>query len=193
MFLTVPLTVILSFFGFRTRRLGSKVILFLLDLVDSVLTSVGFKDRFLTQNKSVVNREIVLEDWDAVKNGLHNSNTTLIDFDGRLYMSHQARPFHSVMPGVEGDFRRTGVVSISTWEKEGFLVLSVEDRGAGIPARDIDRVFEPFFSTDKSGTRSSFELNIMENAVKDILSGRIEVQSVIGKTTRFMVFIPAKT
>ena len=93
-FLTVPAAVLLGWFGFRSRRIWLKVPLLLLAVVHVLLATVSFKDRFLTRNHSDVDRTIVLEDWDGVNDGLHNSNTDLIDFDGSLFLIHQASPFH---------------------------------------------------------------------------------------------------
>lgn len=41
-----------------------------------------------------VDREVVLEVWDAVADGMHNSNTDLTFFDGWFYLCHQTSPYH---------------------------------------------------------------------------------------------------
>lgn len=41
-----------------------------------------------------VNRDVVLETWDAVADGAHNPNTDLTFFDGWFYLCHQTSPYH---------------------------------------------------------------------------------------------------
>src|SRR5262245_54217735 len=42
-----------------------------------------------------VNRDVVLETWDGIADGRHNSNTDLTFFDGWLYLAHQSSPHHT--------------------------------------------------------------------------------------------------
>jgi hypothetical protein len=41
-----------------------------------------------------VDRRVVIETWDAVADGTHNSNTDLTFFDGWFYLCHQTSPYH---------------------------------------------------------------------------------------------------
>ena len=44
-----------------------------------------------------------------------------------------------------------GLVTISMVEKEGFIELSVADKGEGISQENQQKIFEPYFSTKRSG------------------------------------------
>jgi hypothetical protein len=44
--------------------------------------------------KPQVNRQVVLETWDAVSDGTHNSNTDLTFWNGQFYLCHQTSPYH---------------------------------------------------------------------------------------------------
>lgn len=72
------------------------------------------------------------------------------------------------------------------------VCVTVADNGCGIPAEDIQRVFEPFFSTrgDQGGT--GLGLSITYGLVKEI-DGDIHVDSTVGKGTRFSVLLPMQT
>ncbi len=72
------------------------------------------------------------------------------------------------------------------------VCVTVADNGCGIPAEDIQRVFEPFFSTrgDQGGT--GLGLSITYGLVKEI-GGDIKVDSTVGKGTRFSVLLPMQT
>jgi signal transduction histidine kinase len=77
-------------------------------------------------------------------------------------------------------------------QDENVVCVTIADNGCGIPAEDIQRVFEPFFSTrgDQGGT--GLGLSITYGLVKEI-GGDIQVDSTVGKGTRFSVLLPMQT
>lgn len=93
-YLALPVGLVLLYFGFRIKKIWKKVLLIILAAVHIFPGLIIDKDVFFSRNHSQVDRAIVLEDWDAVSDGLHNSNTDLIDYKGELYLIHQASPFH---------------------------------------------------------------------------------------------------
>jgi hypothetical protein len=48
----------------------------------------------LRRNEAEVSSTIVLDSWDAVADGMHNSNTDLIFWKGAYYLIHAAAPYH---------------------------------------------------------------------------------------------------
>ena len=88
---------------------------------------------------------------------------------------------------------QSGTVAIRALTRGNRLVLTVEDWGRGIPAQDLKRIMEPFYSTDKFSLRSGLGLNIVENAVNEILGGSMSVSSTVGGSTRFVVSIPNRS
>ena len=67
--------------------------------------------------------------------------------------------------------------------------LSVRDFGRGIPAEDLDRIFEPFFSTKEGGT--GIGLALVQRIVEEH-GGGIEVFSSLGEGTRFVIELPRR-
>jgi two-component system, NtrC family, sensor kinase len=65
--------------------------------------------------------------------------------------------------------------------------IDIVDTGPGIPAENLSRIFDPFFSTKKGGTGLglSVSYNILQNQ-----GGRIEVQSSEGQGTTFSLYLP---
>jgi signal transduction histidine kinase/CheY-like chemotaxis protein len=77
-------------------------------------------------------------------------------------------------------------------EKGNYVWISVKDTGSGIKEEDINKIFDPYFSTkDKqSGSGSGLGLYVTYGIIK-AHKGHIEVSSIINEGTTFDVFIPA--
>jgi signal transduction histidine kinase/CheY-like chemotaxis protein len=75
--------------------------------------------------------------------------------------------------------------------REGdYVVLSVSDTGEGIPARDMKRIFEPFYTKKVMGrSGTGLGLAVIWGTVKDHL-GYINVESQEGKGTIFTLYFP---
>ena len=67
------------------------------------------------------------------------------------------------------------------------IVLRVEDQGVGIPAEDLDHIFQPFRGTFSKGT--GLGLAIVHRIVTDY-EGTIEVSSAVGEGTTVAVRLP---
>ncbi len=70
-----------------------------------------------------------------------------------------------------------------------WTVIDVVDRGIGIPAENLHRIFEPFFSTKDVGSGTGLGLSTVFGIVKQF-NGFISVDSVVGQGTTFSVFLP---
>jgi signal transduction histidine kinase/ActR/RegA family two-component response regulator len=76
--------------------------------------------------------------------------------------------------------------------KDGsYVVLCVADTGIGIPAKDLERIFEPFYSKKKMGrSGTGLGMAVVLGSVKDH-NGYIDVESVEGKGTKFTLYFPS--
>ena len=68
------------------------------------------------------------------------------------------------------------------------MVLAVQDEGCGIPADDVDSIFQPFRSSFERGT--GLGLAIVHRVVTDY-RGTIQVSSEVGVGTIMSVRLPA--
>lgn len=66
---------------------------------------------------------------------------------------------------------------------------TITDDGCGIPEADLDRVFEPFFSTKTHKGGTGLGLSITSGLVQE-LGGKISVRSRISQGTSFMIQLP---
>jgi len=71
----------------------------------------------------------------------------------------------------------------------GFGTITVEDTGTGIAASDLPRIFDPFFTTKGVGEGTGLGLSVSYGIIQDH-GGAIEVDSVVGRGTRFIVLLP---
>ena len=82
-----------------------------------------------------------------------------------------------------------GQVTITMEEKGGEAVLSVQDAGDGIQEENLEKIFEPFFSTKSTGDGTGLGLFVAREIV-DRLGGKIEVESQVGRGASFRVRLP---
>ena len=73
---------------------------------------------------------------------------------------------------------------------ESLVKVEIEDNGPGIPKRDINKIFSPFYSKKENGT--GLGLAIAWKIVK-AHGGDISVKSTVGKGTKFTIVLPARS
>jgi signal transduction histidine kinase/CheY-like chemotaxis protein len=71
-----------------------------------------------------------------------------------------------------------------------FILLSVKDTGSGISAKDLPKIFEPFYSKKAMGSSGTgLGMMVIKGTVDDH-SGYIEVKSKVGNGTEFKLYFP---
>lgn len=94
----------------------------------------------------------------------------------------------NAVQSIEGD----GTISISTNQKNKFMVVVVTDTGCGISEEDIIRVTDPFYTTKDPGKGTGLGLSITQNIIEEH-NGSISFNSAMGVGTTVTVRLPIKS
>jgi signal transduction histidine kinase len=88
-----------------------------------------------------------------------------------------------------GHSREGGEVTVSTAARGGSIAIEVADEGDGIPAADLERMFEPGvrLTTDRPG--SGLGLAVVR-AIARAHGGEVEVESTPGQGSTFRLVLP---
>ena len=87
-----------------------------------------------------------------------------------------------------------GTVVASVSAKDGAVVLRVSDTGAGIPSKELSRVFERFYRVDRARSRETGGTGLGLAIVRHVAEnhgGTVTVESELGLGTTFEVRLPA--
>jgi signal transduction histidine kinase len=69
--------------------------------------------------------------------------------------------------------------------------ISVADNGNGIPAKMLDKIFQPFFTTKPTGQGTGLGLSLSYDIVK-AHGGDIRVDTKEGEGSEFVIVLPIK-
>ena len=74
-------------------------------------------------------------------------------------------------------------------KNEANVLVSVIDNGSGIQPNDLEKIFDPFFSTKTQSGGTGLGLSITCGLIEE-LGGSIDVKSKVGKGTTFYITLP---
>ena len=92
-------------------------------------------------------------------------------------------------------FTERGEVRVGLSVRSGTLEVSIADTGVGIPAENIEEVFEPFWQAEQTATRKTggtgLGLSVTRKLAR-LLGGDVTVASKVGVGTTFLLTLPMK-
>jgi signal transduction histidine kinase len=83
--------------------------------------------------------------------------------------------------------QKGGTLTISSYVQNHTVSISIQDTGAGISPENMERIFEPLFTTKPKGI--GLGLAVSKKLI-EANGGRVEVQSEMGVGTIFTVYLP---
>lgn len=93
------------------------------------------------------------------------------------------------LDSMTGEKRLTFSTSEVQEEESAWVLVSVRDNGIGIPKQDLEKVFEPFFSTKPVGKGTGLGLSLCFGII-EAHNGRLEIHSEPGQGTEVRILLP---
>jgi PAS domain S-box-containing protein len=98
--------------------------------------------------------------------------------------------FLNLLVNAAQSIEQQGEITVCTWCDETYVYVSIADTGCGIPPVNLNRIFEPFYTTKEIGKGTGLGLSISYDIVKKH-DGEILVESEVARGTTFTVKLPA--
>lgn len=87
----------------------------------------------------------------------------------------------------------TLTVSVRSNAESGFAEIAVRDTGKGIPAENLRKIFDPYFSTKTADAQGQGGTGLGLALAREVIEGhlgRIRVESTVGQGTTFTLKLP---
>lgn len=85
------------------------------------------------------------------------------------------------------------VIRLSTADRDGRVEVRIHDNGVGIAAENLDKIFNPFFTTKPPGDGTGLGLSICYDIVVRKHGGALRVESKEGEYAEFILSLPKKS
>ena len=110
---------------------------------------------------------------------------------GRVILNLINNAFYSVneRQKVEGKGYEPTVIT-STAKQNDKVEIKIKDNGGGIPQKNLDKIFQPFFTTKPTGQGTGLGLSLSYDIVK-AHGGKIKIETKEGEGSEFIIQLPA--
>lgn len=113
---------------------------------------------------------------------------------GKALLNLLNNAFYAVWQKGEGQWAASveykPMVVVSTSKNGNHIEIRIKDNGTGIPADVLPKIFQPFFTTKPTGEGTGLGLSLAYDIITKGHGGAIEVESVEGEGTTFVVRLP---
>jgi len=107
----------------------------------------------------------------------------------RVMLNLFTNAFHALKERAQKEKGFSPLITIITGNSEKHVHVIVRDNGIGIPQAIRDKIFQPFFTTKKSGEGTGLGLSISYDIIK-AHGGELKVDSKEGEYTEFTILFP---
>jgi len=149
---------------------------------DSVFSEVNIME-LVEEGINLVDREAVYKNIEIVREIAPDKNTIWSDPSQlrQVLINLLTNAIHATNVG--------GRITIRLEAMDETITLIVQDTGQGIPKENLNKIFEPFFSTKPPGEGTGLGLFVTRGIVEK-LGGTIEVTSKLGHGASFFITLP---
>jgi signal transduction histidine kinase len=97
--------------------------------------------------------------------------------------------FMNLVLNAQAAMERGGVLEVKGWINKGEIITQFIDSGCGIPPEQMNKIFDPFFSTKVNGTGLGL---FVSYGIIQSHNGIIEVDSKVNVGTTFTIRLPSE-
>ncbi|MCH4888424.1 PAS domain S-box protein [Acidaminobacter sp. JC074] len=120
---------------------------------------------------------------------VHSKEQIILNsYPGTFYQIITNLLMNSLKHGFDGLTR--GHIDIYLDQDDEAYHISYQDDGVGIEVEELDKIFEPFYTTKRHEGGTGLGLNIVNNLVIQKLKGKIVTESKVGQGVLFKITIP---
>jgi signal transduction histidine kinase len=110
---------------------------------------------------------------------------------GRVVLNLITNAFHAVREKkVQQPEGYSPTVTVITEKRGDKVVLIVRDNGNGVPAKILDKIFQPFFTTKPTGQGTGLGLSMSYDIITKGHDGDLQVKTVEGEGSDFIITLP---
>ncbi|MBR0138234.1 MAG: hypothetical protein IJM15_07475 [Erysipelotrichaceae bacterium] len=166
----------------------------MIDLVSDVIRLSRLDDDSLAVTKEIIDLdELCRRNVEDCRRRINNNVTISYEgYENRVYGNRELIELivHNLCDNAIKYNRENGSVTVKVYEEGENVILQVSDTGLGIPAADLERVFERFYRVDKGRSRqvggTGLGLSIVKHACI-LNNAQIKAESVMGEGSTFTV------
>lgn len=147
--------------------------------------NLGLKNTLIIANNEIkytANVETNLENVPLVEANSNEINQVLLNI--------LVNASHAIKEKVTENSDKFGIIKIHTYKDEKYIYCSIEDDGVGIPQENINKVFNPFFTTKSIGKGTGLGLSISYDIIKNKHKGDLIIESTVNIGTKVIIKIP---
>jgi len=105
------------------------------------------------------------------------------------YPNQLNQVFMNILVNAGHAIDEKGDIFIKTYAEDKQVIIEIKDTGRGIPKENLNRIFDPGFTTKSMGIGTGLGLSIVYQIIESH-NGKIEVESEVGKGTVFRIILP---
>jgi len=128
-------------------------------------------------NNKIKNRIVVHKDYEE--------NLPKIE----AYTGQINQVFMNILDNAQGAIKGTGDIFITAKKENGNIKIEFKDTGCGIKQENLNKIFEPFYTTKPVGQGTGLGMSIAYRVI-EAHKGKITVDSVVGEGTKITILLP---
>ena len=172
------------------------------DMVTTVLETAQLRKGQIKMNVELIDmHELIQKITDSFALLVSSSNGTLtvaLNADNFHIFGDRTHLTNSITNLIENGIKYSTdspEILVNTLSDEKYFVISVSDKGIGIPQKSITKIFDNFYRVPHGNIHNVKGYGLGLGYVKQIIHlhhGKIDVQSEEGKGSNFTIYLPLK-